>query len=334
MLRALQVIHVCSPYIVLSIATGVLITTSSTQPAAAQGFFEQLFGVSKPKPRVVNRPRRSTRRPIQLRTPSGGPLSGLFGQQPRVSTKPKRTYSPRYRTVCVRMCDGYYFPISFSTRRGRMGRDARVCERRCPGQGKLFYMRSPSGTIKSAVDLQGRKYAKLDIALKYRRKLVPNCACRPAPWSPEERLRHAMYDRGGDEGDGGVVAGRYARTEAGGGQAARTSVTAGVVVIAGGVRLRSTLGAAGPAKSAETNPQDAADQSEASHPLATFNEGPSVGEASSETRSESHTAAATAKPTAKRTRKKHRTRKVKSRRTPKVQPALFGGGSALRFPGD
>ena len=36
-------------------------------------------------------------------------------------------------------------------------------------------------------------YKRLENAFLYRKKYVANCVCRPAPWSPEERARHAMY---------------------------------------------------------------------------------------------------------------------------------------------
>ena len=39
--------------------------------------------------------------------------------------------SGSYTTVCVRMCDGYYFPISHRVPRNRFYRDADVCRSRC-----------------------------------------------------------------------------------------------------------------------------------------------------------------------------------------------------------
>ena len=48
-----------------------------------------------------------------------------------------------YRTLCVRLCDGYYFPISFSATRDRFARDAKTCETSCGGQARLFVYRNP-----------------------------------------------------------------------------------------------------------------------------------------------------------------------------------------------
>ena len=46
-----------------------------------------------------------------------------------------------FRTLCVRTCDGYYFPISFSTTSEHFPADARSCEAICPGtEARLFYL--------------------------------------------------------------------------------------------------------------------------------------------------------------------------------------------------
>ena len=40
--------------------------------------------------------------------------------------------SGTYRTLCVRTCDGYYFPISYSTVPSKFADDERLCQRLCP----------------------------------------------------------------------------------------------------------------------------------------------------------------------------------------------------------
>ena len=44
------------------------------------------------------------------------------------------------RTICVGACDGYYFPISFSTSRQHLAKDAEVCQSMYAeaGQAELF----------------------------------------------------------------------------------------------------------------------------------------------------------------------------------------------------
>ncbi len=98
-----------------------------------------------------------------------------------------------YRTLCVRLCDGFYFPISDSVRRGRLYHDNRACQQRCDGEARLFYYPSDGGSVETMVDLAGRSYQSLPNAFRYRNALVAGCACKPAPWSPEAAARHQGY---------------------------------------------------------------------------------------------------------------------------------------------
>jgi hypothetical protein len=100
-----------------------------------------------------------------------------------------------FRTVCVRTCDGYYWPISFSTTRGQLFDDEAQCQASCEGGARLFFHANPGGGMADAVDLEGRAYTQLASAFLYRRKRVEGCACRPAPWSEAELARHRQYGR-------------------------------------------------------------------------------------------------------------------------------------------
>jgi hypothetical protein len=99
----------------------------------------------------------------------------------------------RYRTLCVRTCDGYYFPLSFAIPRSGFARDADVCTANCGSQARLFYHANPGGDVDSMVDLAGRAYIELPTAFVYRRTLVDGCRCRPQPWSQTELDRHRSY---------------------------------------------------------------------------------------------------------------------------------------------
>ena len=43
-----------------------------------------------------------------------------------------------YRTLCVRLCDGYYFPVSFSTLPNHFQRDSELCASQCAAPADLF----------------------------------------------------------------------------------------------------------------------------------------------------------------------------------------------------
>lgn len=133
--------------------------------------------------------------------PSGGGLfGGLFGGSGSYSNASRygsysnpsyssgysgRTWSGYggYRTLCVRTCDGYYFPISTSTSRAGISRDAKICEQSCGAPARLFYQRGIGSDVAYAVDLQGKPYSSLENAFRYRKEFVKDCRCKPEPWS-------------------------------------------------------------------------------------------------------------------------------------------------------
>ena len=98
-----------------------------------------------------------------------------------------------YRTLCVRLCDGYYFPISFATPHERLAGDARACESRCGAEARLFVYANPGGDVAEMTDLEGAPYTKLPTAFLYRTEYIPSCKCQPHPWEAEARQRHKSY---------------------------------------------------------------------------------------------------------------------------------------------
>jgi hypothetical protein len=98
-----------------------------------------------------------------------------------------------FRTVCVRLCDGYYFPVSFAVTPDRLERDAKVCASRCGSQGRLFVHDNPGGSPETMVDLAGRPYQQLKTAFLYRTEYVASCTCQPQPWEAASQERHRGY---------------------------------------------------------------------------------------------------------------------------------------------
>lgn len=98
-----------------------------------------------------------------------------------------------YRTLCVRLCDGFYFPISFATTRGKFRDDASRCERQCPTGARLFVHRNPGETVDEMVDLDGAAYTKLPIAFRFRENYDARCTCHGNPWDAEALARHQSY---------------------------------------------------------------------------------------------------------------------------------------------
>ena len=157
---------------------------------------EQAFG---PKPRagehhIPSGARKRHRRVAQL---FGGWFPDSDRQpSPPAGDPPRRHTLPTaatYRTMCVRLCDGYYFPISFTASRARLARDARACESRCGSEARLFIYRNPGGEPEDMTDLQGRPYRALPNAFVYRAHYNPSCKCQPHPWEAAAHQRHQSY---------------------------------------------------------------------------------------------------------------------------------------------
>jgi hypothetical protein len=84
-----------------------------------------------------------------------------------------------YRTLCVRTCDGFYFPISFATVASKFQEDERACQRLCPSsEVALFAHRNPGEDVSQAVSLAGKRYTALPNAFRYRQEYNGNCACK------------------------------------------------------------------------------------------------------------------------------------------------------------
>ncbi|WP_421871340.1 DUF2865 domain-containing protein [Nitratireductor rhodophyticola] len=85
-----------------------------------------------------------------------------------------------YQTMCVRTCDGYYFPISFSVAKDKFTRDVETCEARCPGAEVALYahnvLTEEAEDMVSVAD--GVPYRELPTAFSYRRTGLPGTTCR------------------------------------------------------------------------------------------------------------------------------------------------------------
>jgi hypothetical protein len=121
----------------------------------------------------------------------GGFLDALFGGT-IINSGGDGAPSGTYRTVCVRTCDGYYFPISYSTVPNRFADDQRACQRECPAtETALYTYRNPGEDINQAVSLSGQPYSGLPNAFRYRREYTPACSCRRPGQSWADALKNS-----------------------------------------------------------------------------------------------------------------------------------------------
>jgi hypothetical protein len=100
-------------------------------------------------------------------------------------------YGPQgtFATMCVRTCDGYFFPVSPSSSAADFERDEKNCSATCPGAEVQLYYR-PTGYEGSETMMStatGEAYASLPNAYVYRdltKPRVPACGCRGAMIDP------------------------------------------------------------------------------------------------------------------------------------------------------
>ncbi|GBE43336.1 hypothetical protein BMS3Bbin10_01412 [bacterium BMS3Bbin10] len=149
--------------------------------ATGGGFFASLFGGGN----TARRGNAGTRRYSAYSSPRTGGSDYGRGYSPRMPG-----YG-RYRTLCVRSCDGYYWPVSFSTTRAGFSRDAKQCVSSCTVPAKLFVHRNPGADIAQMVDLKGKPYARTEHAFRYRQEYVKGCRCKPEPWSEAAKQDYA-----------------------------------------------------------------------------------------------------------------------------------------------
>ncbi|WEJ57531.1 DUF2865 domain-containing protein [Devosia sp. FJ2-5-3] len=88
------------------------------------------------------------------------------------------------RTVCVRLSDGYFWPISYSTLTDYIGNDAQQCQAMCPNTPvELYYYDNPGQEPEQMRNMGGTPYTSLGTAFAYRTKFDSDASCRVAPKS-------------------------------------------------------------------------------------------------------------------------------------------------------
>lgn len=139
----------------------------------------------------------------QARRRDGGG-DGMWSEEGEISGggwTPHGAPGDTFRTVCVRLCDGYYFPVSFSTLRSHFAQDAEACSSKCAAPAELYYHANPGGTMEQAVSLQSSEpYTRLKTAFRYRKEYVQGCSCKQAEYVPPAATDQKADATGGKTG--------------------------------------------------------------------------------------------------------------------------------------
>ena len=122
----------------------------------------------------------------------GGFFDNIFGGNGPGGGAPTDPGPPSstFRTVCVRSCDGFYFPISFATVQSRFADDEKTCKNLCPAaEASLFSYRNPGEDMNQAVSMSGQPYSSSPNAFKYRQEFNPSCSCKAVGQSWADALK-------------------------------------------------------------------------------------------------------------------------------------------------
>ena len=119
------------------------------------------------------------------------------------ATRPTRVPSGTFRTVCVRTCDGFYYPISAATNAGPLRRGRKGLPRsparppRCSSTPIAIRARTSTRRCRSATQ---QPYTALPNAFRYRTSLDQTCSCRRPGESWSQALKN-IEDTTVEQGD-------------------------------------------------------------------------------------------------------------------------------------
>lgn len=117
----------------------------------------------------------------------GGGNNNYYNPSPRFQGPQTGHILPyaTYRTMCVRKCDGYYYPVSYSALSSKFAEDSDKCVATCAAPAELFVHRNPGEDVEHMVSLSGIPYSEMPNAWRYRKEFVRGCSCNEAEYKPE-----------------------------------------------------------------------------------------------------------------------------------------------------
>lgn len=150
------------------------------EPARQPNFFERLFGIQPQQPAY-----------------EGRQPGSLEDELPRQAGEPAPARYGGSRVVCVRTCDGFFFPMPTGSRENA----GQMCQALCPATETLVYFMAADGTIERSGNSEGKPYTELPNASRYKRSYDPACSCRKPGETWAQALRGAeelLKPRSGD----------------------------------------------------------------------------------------------------------------------------------------
>ncbi|WP_422370435.1 DUF2865 domain-containing protein [Hoeflea sp.] len=126
------------------------------------------------------------------------------GTGSRIVVEPRPVRGGNYRTLCVRTCDGFFFPVSSAASPSDFARDERTCQMMCPGTETALYFHSAQG--QESEDMMSARthepYTDMPTAFAYRNTSAPMskaCGCNMRAFHKEMARREAILNGTADE---------------------------------------------------------------------------------------------------------------------------------------
>ncbi|WP_375463706.1 DUF2865 domain-containing protein [uncultured Methylobacterium sp.] len=187
----------------------------ASEPGGIFDFFQEIFrGPARPEVVPAHRPGRYANLPDGRRLGAARPVYHTprpvvdlsVGRSRRASRRgpareavPVSVASTGQQTVCVRMCDGYLFPLGKLGARADMPVHQAACGAACPGASTSVYTLAAGETeLDRAVSPQGLPYRASALANIYRQRRVANCSCQPPKGAPSLPVTRDQTLRNGD----------------------------------------------------------------------------------------------------------------------------------------
>lgn len=161
-----------------------LILFSEEGPETTHGRAAAAGVINQPPPRNLQRPppKVSLLNASALSSPATvkddhWPSAGVADELPNAGIRVRTSNAVRFRTWCVRLCDGFYYPINYLTTRGQLQVDDEKCRASCSSEARLYVNTVLARTVSPLADLSGRPYTALPTAFAYRAAMNPACSC-------------------------------------------------------------------------------------------------------------------------------------------------------------
>jgi Protein of unknown function (DUF2865) len=125
-----------------------------------------------------------------------------------LDTPPEDDQTPRggSQAICVRRCDGGFFPLNYSARTGNLDTLGELCTALCPNAEVSLYTRNPDNDVGTAVGADGTAYRDLQNAFKFQKTFDSSCTCKAKGESWVQALSQSDAERVlGQERKGDII---------------------------------------------------------------------------------------------------------------------------------